>query len=247
MNKEDIKQGEEVFSTLFKVNVSDKVEKKNGLAYLSWSYAWGEVKKSYPWASYTIYENKDGFNYHHDGRTGWVKVGVTICGLEHIEYLPIMNHSNKSIPLDSITSYEVNKSIQRAITKAIARHGLGLYIYSGEDLPEVTDGTQHIPTKSAEQPKNHDHGPLSKLQPKVLKVVGDIESIDTSSNGWTKVKINGVELSTKKSDLVDSLTDIRGDGKQAEVEYMEQQKGQFTNRYIEKVREFVEAGSDAPF
>ena len=56
--------------------------------------------------------------------------------LEHIEYLPIMNLRNKSIPLDEITSFDVNKSIQRSLTKAVARHGLGLYIYAGEDLPE---------------------------------------------------------------------------------------------------------------
>lgn len=127
---------ENYFVELNSINVNDKVEKKNGLNYLSWAFAWGEVKKLFPDAIYTIYENNDGWNYFTDGRTAWVKTGVTINGIEHIEYLPIIDFKNKSIPLENITSYDVNKSIQRSLTKAIARHGLGLYIYAGEDLPE---------------------------------------------------------------------------------------------------------------
>ena len=125
------------FEILFGINVNDKVEKKNGLSYLSWSFSWGEVKKLFPNATYTIYENKDEWNYFTDGRTGWVKTGVTINEIEHIEELPVMDFRNKSIPLENITSFDVNKAIQRSLTKAIARHGLGLYIYAGEDLPEA--------------------------------------------------------------------------------------------------------------
>ena len=62
--------------------------------------------------------------------------GVTVNGIEHIEYLPVMDFKNKSISLDAVTSFDVNKAIQRSLTKALARHGLGLYIYAGEDLPE---------------------------------------------------------------------------------------------------------------
>ena len=130
------KKKQSVFQTLNAVNCNDKTEKKNGLTYLSWPFAWGEVKKRYPDASYTIYENADGWNYFTDGRTCWVKTGVTIEGLEHIEYLPVMDYRNASIPLDKVTSFDVNKAIQRSLTKAAARHGLGLYIYAGEDLPE---------------------------------------------------------------------------------------------------------------
>ena len=124
------------FAVLNGINVGDKTEKKNGLTYLSWAWAWGEVKKLHPDAVYTIYENKDGLFYHTDGKTCWVKTGVTVNGIEHIEYLPVMDHRNNSIPLDKVTSFEVNKAIQRSLTKAVARHGLGLYIYAGEDLPE---------------------------------------------------------------------------------------------------------------
>lgn len=128
--------GGNYFVELNAINVSDKIEKKNGLSYLSWAYAWGELKKLHPDANYTIYENAQGWNYFTDGKTCWVKTGVTVNGLEHIEYLPVMDFKNKSIPLDSITSFEVNKTIQRSLTKAVARHGLGLYVYAGEDLPE---------------------------------------------------------------------------------------------------------------
>lgn len=124
------------FKELYDVNVNDYVEKKNGLSYLSWPNAWAEIKKRYPDATYTIYENKDGWNYFTDGKTCWVKTGATVNGIEYIEYLPVMDYKNKSIPLNAVTSFDVNKAIQRSLTKALARHGLGLYIYAGEDLPE---------------------------------------------------------------------------------------------------------------
>lgn len=141
------------FIELNNIDVSDYVETKGEevkLNYLSWAYAWGEIKKRYPTANYTVYENNDGWNYFTDGRTAWVKTGVTINGLEHIEYLPVMNNRNKSIPLKDITSFDVNKAIQRSITKAIARHGLGLYIYAGEDLPIDTEKEEPLPV-TAEQ------------------------------------------------------------------------------------------------
>lgn len=131
------------FEALNAVNVNGKVEKKNGLSYLSWAWAWGELKKRHPDAVYTIYENRDGLFYHTDGSTCWVKTGVTVDGIEHIEYLPVMDFKNKSIPVANVTSFDVNKAIQRSLTKAVARHGLGLYIYAGEDLPD--DGTETEP------------------------------------------------------------------------------------------------------
>jgi hypothetical protein len=124
------------FCALNAINVNDKTEKKNGLTYLSWAYAWGETKKLFPDAFYTIYENDAGWFYHTDGKTCWVKTGVTVNGLEHIEYLPVMDHRNNSIALERVTSFDVYKTIQRSLTKALARHGLGLYIYAGEDLPD---------------------------------------------------------------------------------------------------------------
>lgn len=141
------------FTELNAINVSDKTEKKNGMTYLSWAWAWGELKKLHPDATYTVYENKDGWLYHTDGRTCWVKTGVTVNGIENIEYLPVMDFRNNSIPADKVTSYDVNKAVQRSLTKAVARHGLGLYIYAGEDLPEGEEKPQERQTEKPPKAK----------------------------------------------------------------------------------------------
>lgn len=152
------------FQKLNSIDVSGHQEKKNGLTYLSWAWAWGEVKKQHPEAVYTIYEAANGCFYHTDGNTCWVKTGVTVNGIEHIEYLPVMDNRNKSIPLKSVTSFDVNKSIQRCITKACARHGLGLYIYAGEDLPEDEEAPQ-----KPKQVKVQAFDPLPPARPAVEK------------------------------------------------------------------------------
>lgn len=142
------------FKELYDVNVNDYVEKKNGLSYVSWPNAWAEIKKRYPDATYIIYESKDGWNYFTDGKTCWVKTGAIVNGIEHIEYLPVMDYKNKSIPLNAVTSFDVNKTIQRSLTKALARHGLGLYIYAGEDLPEDAE----VVCESCGKPIVSEHG-----------------------------------------------------------------------------------------
>ena len=159
-----------VFKTLSKINVGDKIEKKGSLNYLSWAFAWQVLKENYPNSNYIVYENKDGLNYHHDTKTAWAKVGVVVEGIEHIEYLPIMDFKNKSIPLTAVTSMDVNKTIQRALTKAISRHGLGLYIYAGEDLPIETkdeeSSTKQIEKAEVKQPEQ-------KPQPKVVEKIDE--------------------------------------------------------------------------
>lgn len=137
-----------VFATLNVINCNEHTEKKNNLTYLSWAWAWQMVKQNYPDANYTIYEDATGTPYFTDGRTCWVKTGVTIEGIEHIEYLPIMDFKNNSIPLEKVTSMDMNKAIQRSLTKCCARHGLGLYIYAGEDLPDE-EQQERKPIKSA--------------------------------------------------------------------------------------------------
>ena len=133
------------FERLASIDCSKYAENKNGLTYLSWAWAWDQFKRAFPDSFYTIYENEHGMIYHSDGKTCWVKTGVTLVDgdfrLEHIEYLPVMDFRNKSVPLDMITSTDANKAIQRSLTKAVARHGLGLYIYAGEDLPIDIGGT----------------------------------------------------------------------------------------------------------
>ena len=86
-----------------------------------------------------VYEDPStGLNFFTDGRTAYVKVGIIVDGLEHIDYLPIMDYRNAAIPVDKITSFEVNKTIQRSTAKAIALHGLGLSLWIGEDVTEAS-------------------------------------------------------------------------------------------------------------
>jgi len=184
-----------VFETLNSINVNDKVEKKNNLTYLSWAWAWAEVKKNYPTATYTIYEDVNGMFYHTDGKSAWVKTGVTINDQEHIEYLPVMDYRNNSILLDKITSVDVNKTIQRSVTKAIARHGLGLYVYAGEDLP---DSETKVTSKKPVAKK-----PVAKKMTTIELNVGD-ENWDkvlkyVVANKSKGLKVIGEELKTKYS------------------------------------------------
>lgn len=152
-----------VFEILNAIDCSEHIEKKNGLTYLSWAWAWQILKKNFPASTYTIYEDAQGKNYHTDGRTCWVKTGVTVEGIEHIEYLPVMDFRNASILVDKVTSFDVNKAIQRSLTKAVARHGLGLYIYAGEDLPDAADDEKRpAPSKPVQQPKPIDIDTLNK-------------------------------------------------------------------------------------
>lgn len=141
-----------VFAVLSTIDCKEHIEKKKDLSYLSWAWAWQILKEKFPTAFYTIYENKDGLNYHTDGKTCWVKTGVTVEGIEHIEYLPIMDYRNASIPVDKVVSTDVNKTIQRSLTKAVARHGLGLYIYAGEDIPDPHDDELRAMVHSYKQP-----------------------------------------------------------------------------------------------
>ena len=150
----------EIFKTLNDINVSDKIKSKVGLSYLSWAYAWQELKKVYPDAYWTVYSRKvtttetsvlkgndmdttivttteNDVPYFTDGKTCYVKVGVTIEDHEEVEMLPVMDNRNNAVPLATITMTAVNKAIQRAFVKACARFGLGLYVYAGEDLPEI--------------------------------------------------------------------------------------------------------------
>lgn len=142
-------QEKSVFSVLSALNVTDKIKEKNGLSYLPWAAAWSEVKKVYPDATFTIYNQvMDEFGntrfWHDDGRTGWVEVGVTIQGEEVIETLAIMDFKNKSIPADQITSVDANKSLKRCLVKALAEQGLAIHIFMGEELPEEISKTLEL-------------------------------------------------------------------------------------------------------
>ena len=140
-----------IYKTLSTINVRDKVEKKGGLDYLSWANAWHMLKQNYPNAQRIIYEHDHtGFNFFTDGKTAWVKVGIVVNDIEHIDMLPVMDFRNNAISVDKITSTDVNKTIQRATTKAIAMHGLGLSLWTGEDVPQEDEA----PKKSTPKKKS---------------------------------------------------------------------------------------------
>lgn len=139
-----------VFENLNKANVNGHTEEKNGLTYLSWAWAWAEVKKAYPDANYAI-EKFNGLPYVYDENTGYmVYTTVTIEGITHEMWLPVMDGANKAMKAkpyeyqtrygkktcEAATMFDVNKAIMRCLVKNLAMFGLGLYIYAGEDLPE---------------------------------------------------------------------------------------------------------------
>lgn len=145
-----------VFENLNKINVNDKTEvKDNGktkLTYLSWAWAWAEVKKAYPNAQYEIKKFENNLPYVFDEKTGYmVFTSVTIEGITHEMWLPVMDSNNKAMKaepyeyttkygtktVETATMFDVNKTIMRCLTKNLSMFGLGLYIYAGEDLPEI--------------------------------------------------------------------------------------------------------------
>lgn len=141
-----------IFATLSAINTSDKVKEKNGLKYLPWSQAIQLVKDAYPKTTFEVIpqivdEKGNTRPWHDDGKTGWVEVSVRIEAedgevCETKETLAIMDFKNKSIPSESITSVDANKSIKRCLVKALAiATGIGLYIYSGEELPDEIANT----------------------------------------------------------------------------------------------------------
>jgi hypothetical protein len=127
-----------IYQKLTEISIKSKVERKGSLDYLSWANAWDMLKKEHPTAQRKVYESEHtGLNYFTDGKTAYVKVGITVGDMEHIDYLPVMDYRNNSISLDKVTSTDVNKTIQRSTAKAIAMHGLGLSLWTGEDVPEL--------------------------------------------------------------------------------------------------------------
>ena len=141
--QEDI--AKEIFNKLFLLDINGHIEKKNGLSYLSWAWAWAEVKKLYPTANYTIEP------YSFDEKLGYmVFTNVTITGQTYRMWLPVMDNNNNSMkaePYEVITKYgkkqvaaasmfDINKAYMRCLVKNLAMFGLGLYVYAGEDIPE---------------------------------------------------------------------------------------------------------------
>jgi hypothetical protein len=121
---------------LLKLNVNEHVEKKQNLSYLSWAWAWAEALKADPAATFEV-KTFDGKPYMDVNGTGMVWVTVTMFNKPMTCFLPVMDHRNK--PIQNPDSFQVNTAIMRCMTKGLALHGLGLYIYAGEDLPQAEE------------------------------------------------------------------------------------------------------------
>lgn len=146
------KSKDDVFSRLYSINVNNYVEKKEGLTYLTWSWAWAQVKANCPDAQYTVVKNPQGLPYFMDAQVGvMVYTTVTIQGITHEMWLPVLDGGNRTMKLEpynvetktgkiitvgTVSMFDINKAIMRCLTKNLAMFGLALYIYAGEDLPE---------------------------------------------------------------------------------------------------------------
>ncbi len=158
--------------TLLKTNVNEHTERKQNLTYLSWAWAWAEALKADPKVTYTV-ERFDGKCFMEINGTAMVWVTVTMFGKPMVCQLPVMDNFNRPITIEGVTttnkygkevttkldSFNVNTAIMRCMTKALSLHGLGLYIYAGEDLPEgeVQDDDANAASKKVEKwGKMHD-------------------------------------------------------------------------------------------
>jgi hypothetical protein len=167
---------------LIKINVSGSTEKKNGLTYLSWAWAWTEALKADPTAFFEVKTfMRDQYTempYMDINGTAMVWVTVTMFGQPRTCMLPVMDHRNK--PIMNPDAFQVNTAIVRCMTKAVSLHGLGLYIYAGEDLPESDDA----PTTMGELTKKED-GPkyekiIAKTAPKPVAKTIQVTEWDPS-------------------------------------------------------------------
>lgn len=145
----------EKFNKVYSTNVNEFVEKKNGLSYLTWSQAWVAFMQHYPDATYEIVKF-EGKPYYSDDSGAMCYTKVTAEGITHEMWLPVMDGANKAMKdkpytyttrygekqVEAFTMFDVNKTIMRCLVKNLAMFGLGMYIYSGEDLPDSIEDNQ---------------------------------------------------------------------------------------------------------
>lgn len=207
------------FEKLCERNVNEYTEKKNGLTYLSWTYAWKEFKKAYPNATYDI-SHWDGKPYLFDEKLGYMVETTVSTGDEtHSMWLPVMNSTNKAqkhipyeiktssgkiITVEPATMFDINTTIMRCLVKNIAMFGLGLYIYAGEDLPELSETT--IAEKKAEETAKK----ITIMKEKIKALLDKIDpSIDTSM--FAKYEsIDDVETLTNMGIALKKISETQG-------------------------------------
>ena len=201
-----------VFETLSAINVNDKVEQKNGATYLSWAWAWAEVKKNYPSATYKVVKDEaSNMPFVWDSHMGYMcSTEVTIEGETLEMWLPVMDGANKAMKLEAYeyttrygkksvqgaTMFDINKTIMRCLVKNLAMFGLGHYIYAGEDIPQDDKSVaEKLATPKKTTPK--------KTTPKKTTPKKEVTTIklDIGDDNWDKVMryvIANKELGLKK-------------------------------------------------
>jgi len=211
MNKQSEKS---VFETLSAINVNDKVEQKNGLTYLSWAWAWAEVKKNYPSATYKVVKDEaSNMPFVFDPHMGYMcSTEVTIQEQTLEMWLPVMDGANKAMKLEAYeyttrygkksvqgaTMFDINKTIMRCLVKNLAMFGLGHYIYAGEDIPQDDKSVAEklaTPKKAEATPKK------AKATPKKVEKKVTVINLDIGDDNWDKVLkyvIANKELGLKK-------------------------------------------------
>ena len=176
---------------LLKKNVNEHVEKKNGLSYLSWAWAWAEALKADPKASYKIEMFGDKCFMDING-TAMVFVTVTMFDKPMTCQLPVMDYRNKAIL--NPDAFAVNTAIMRCMTKALALHGLGLYLYSGEDVPEEGRSVVITPTQGAMD--NIPQEELQYLQEMAMELIAMCEQGDPKA-AWEKLEGENLDSEQK--------------------------------------------------
>ena len=211
---------------LLKVNVNDHKEEKNGLSYLSWAWAWAEVIKADPLATFEVklFNNEPFMTV---GDTAMVWVTVTIFGKAVTCWLPVMNSRNAPISIqgrkfqdkygkeqtEKVDAFNVNTSLMRCLTKAVAMHGLGLYIYAGEDLPEKEDETKEVPkeVKKARnlppQPTEWDNGDESRklFADSMIEYTNICKDVESLNSFWIS---NQLQLESLKKTHLNLYQDV---------------------------------------
>lgn len=206
------------FEKLYQINVNDKTEEKNGLTYLSWSYAIAEIKKMHPNMTYEVKKFENGLPYVYDENTGYmVFTEMTIDGLTHEMWLPVMDSNNKAmkshpytiktkykeIQVQAATMFDINKTIMRCLVKNMAMFGLGLYIYNGDDLPEDmrSDDEKRADIKALIQKTNTDTNKfLYSMGAKFKRKLGSVDEMQGEELDIALQKIKEKERSQKESE-----------------------------------------------
>ena len=227
-----------VFDTLSAINVNDKVEKKNKLTYLSWAWAWAEVKKAYPSATYKVVKNEEGKPYIFDEALGYMVVTeVTIEGETLEMWLPVMDGANKAMmgkpysykgwewqngrktqvekSVDAASMFDINKTIMRCLTKNLAMFGLGHYIYAGEDLPEQEPMAPEQALKGAPAPANVSASPKQVNQEQKAPMASKSTTakkkivLELNSDNWVKV-LKYISANRGKMTFEEIIMQLRG-------------------------------------